>query len=154
MDRVNEKVAEGCDPIYDEANALTGWKRNIYSYPPIGSPDGGAHVTAGDVDIFLRALRAGKLLSAELTQDMLAAKVLYRENETYLHKCGYGVEFFTMKANGITYYQKEGINAGVSGMMRHYPAQDVNVILLSNMQGGVWDPVRKVHEVVAGAAGS
>ena len=148
MDRVNEKVAEGCDPIYDEAKTLVGWKKNIYSYPPIGSPDGGAHVTAGDVDIFLRAIQTGKLLSAELTQDMITPKVFYRENEIYSIKLGYGLEFLTMKANGLTFYEKEGINAGVSGMMRCYPEQDINMILLSNMQNGVWEPVRKVHEMV------
>ncbi|MBZ0287727.1 MAG: beta-lactamase family protein, partial [Anaerolineae bacterium] len=47
MDRANENVAEGTDPLYDDkGETITGWKRNIYSYPPIGSPDGGAHVTA------------------------------------------------------------------------------------------------------------
>src|SRR4029077_4044062 len=47
MDRVHENVAEGCDPIYNDTNTIVEWKKNIYSYPPVGSPDGGAHVTAG-----------------------------------------------------------------------------------------------------------
>jgi hypothetical protein len=63
---VHENVAEGCDPIQDEQGNLLGWKKNIYSFPPIGSPDSGAHVTAGDLDRFLRAVQAGKLLSPAL----------------------------------------------------------------------------------------
>jgi CubicO group peptidase (beta-lactamase class C family) len=148
MDRENENVAEGLDPIYDDNNILTGWKKNIYSYPPIGCPSDGAHVTAGDVDIFLRALKSGQLLSPELTQDFLAPKVLHHEREHYRVKFGYGLEFYEMKSDRFSYYQKDGINAGASGMMRHYPAQDLNVILLSNMQKGIWEPLEKVHDLV------
>jgi len=55
-------------PIRNEAVAITGWKKNIYSYPPIGSPDSGAYVTARDLDRFLRAVQSGRLLSSELTE--------------------------------------------------------------------------------------
>ena len=68
MGQVNENVAEGSDPIRNEAGAITGWKKNIYSYPPIGSPDSGAYVTARDLDRFLRAVQSGRLLSSELTE--------------------------------------------------------------------------------------
>ena len=66
MDRVNERLAEGADPIRDETGAIRGWKRNIYAYPPIGSPDGGAHVTTADLDRFMRAVLDGRLMSPEL----------------------------------------------------------------------------------------
>ncbi len=149
MDRVNENVAEGCDPIYDDAGKLVEWKRNIYSYPPIGSPDGGAHVTAGDVDCFLKALKAGELLSLELTRDLLTPKVFHSENEKRILRIGYGFEFVQSKPDNTPYYEKEGINVGVSGIMRHYPDHNINMILLANMQDGVWKPLQKVHELVA-----
>ncbi len=149
MDRVNENVAEGIDPIYDDQNRLIGWKKNIYSYPPIGCPSDGAHVTAGDLDTFLRALKAGQLLSAELTEDFLTPKAFYHENEQAVEKVAYGLFFHLMKANNFSFYQKDGINAGTSGMMRHYPAQDINVILLSNMMRGVWEPIEKIHEFIS-----
>ena len=57
MDRVAENVAEGCDPIRDEEDQVVGWRKNIYSFPPVGSPDSGAYVTAGDLDRFLRAVK-------------------------------------------------------------------------------------------------
>ncbi len=58
-------VAEGWDPVVDESGTRTGWKSNIFSYPSIGSPDGGAHVTAGDMVGFQQAVRAGQLLPAD-----------------------------------------------------------------------------------------
>ena len=39
MRQVNRMVAEGSDPIINEDGKIEGWKRNIYSYPPIGSPE-------------------------------------------------------------------------------------------------------------------
>ena len=53
------------------------WKKNIYSFPPIGSPDSGAHVTVADLDRFLRAVRAGELLSPELTSAFLTPQVVH-----------------------------------------------------------------------------
>ena len=67
MERVNTNIAEGCDPILDEEEHIVGWKKNIYSFPPIGSPESGALVTAGDLDRFLRVVQAGRLLSPEST---------------------------------------------------------------------------------------
>jgi CubicO group peptidase (beta-lactamase class C family) len=154
MDRVHENVAEGCDPIRNEDGKIEGWKKNIYSYPPIGSPDGGAHVTAGDLDRFLRAVKAGELLSAELTEAFLTPQVHYREKDDWSMMYGYGLWFFVDQSDRVVCYQKEGINAGVSGLIRHFPAQDINVVMLSNMAGGVWKPVWKIHDmVIAGEIG-
>ena len=51
-------------------------------------------------------------------------------------------------AQQVVFCEKEGINAGVSGLIRHYPRADVNVVILSNMEQGVWTPIRKVHEII------
>ena len=59
LDRVSENIAEGSDPLHDESGRITGWKKNIYSFPPIGSPDSGAYVTAGDLGSF-SARRQGR----------------------------------------------------------------------------------------------
>ena len=42
LDRVVKNVAEGSDPIRDEAGNVVGWEKNIYAFPPVGSPDSGA----------------------------------------------------------------------------------------------------------------
>jgi hypothetical protein len=66
MDVVNEHATDECDPVRDEQGAIMAWKKNIYSYPPIGSPDGGAYVTASDLNRLLRKVKAGSLLSPQL----------------------------------------------------------------------------------------
>jgi CubicO group peptidase (beta-lactamase class C family) len=35
MDRMQENVAEGCDPIRNDNGDVVGWKKNICSYPPL-----------------------------------------------------------------------------------------------------------------------
>ena len=148
MDQVLDGVAEGCDPIYDDAGTIQGWKKNIYSFPPIGSPDSGAHVTAEDLDCFFRSLKAGKLLSPKLTEAFLAPQVHYRDMDGWTKHYGYGLWFYVDRSGNVVCCQKEGINAGVSGLIRHFPARDINVIILSNMMDGVWKPVWKIHEMV------
>lgn len=63
------EVAEGWDPKPDG-----GWLSNIFSYPPIGSPDGGAHATTADLLRFLQALRQGELLAPDLTDSSSAPR--------------------------------------------------------------------------------
>jgi len=148
MDRVHEDVAEGCDPIRDERGAVVGWKRNVYSFPPIGSPDSGALVTAGDLDRFLRAVKAGELLSPELTEAFLTPQVHYRDKDGWTMMYGHGLWFRVEPEGEVICYQKEGYNAGASGMIRHFPARDLSVVILSNMAGGAWKPIQAIHEMV------
>jgi CubicO group peptidase (beta-lactamase class C family) len=148
MDRVNRNVAEGSDPIRDEFGRITGWKKNIYSFPPIGSPDSGAHVTARDLDRFLRAVRNGALLSPALTDAFFSPHVHYRERDDWTMMYGLGLWFYVSASGRVVCCQKEGVNAGVSGLIRHYPDQDINVVLLSNMADGVWDPIWKIHRML------
>lgn len=145
---VQPNIAEGSDPIADEAGHIVGWKRNIYAYPPLGSPDGGAHVTASDLDRFLRAVKAGELLSPALTTAFFTPQVHYRDRDGWTMYYGYGLWFRVEPSGEVLFYEKEGINAGVSGLIRHYPAQDTSVVLLSNMMEGVWEPVNQIHQWV------
>ena len=148
MDRVHPRVAEGSDPMLDEAGSITGWKRNIYSFPPIGAPDAGAHVTANDLDRFLRRVKAGRLLSPALTEAFLTPQVHYRAREGWNQWWGHGLWFYVDAAGQVVCYQKEGINAGVSGVIRHFPQRDLSVVILSNMEDGVWEPIWEIHERV------
>jgi CubicO group peptidase (beta-lactamase class C family) len=148
MDVVNDAVAEGCDPLRDEQGGIVAWKKNIYSYPPIGSPDGGAHVTAGDLDRFLRQLKAGALLSAPSVQAFFTPQVLHHVSEEWRQMYGYGPQLAMGEGGNVLFAEKEGINTGVSAVIRHYPEQDVNVVLLANMQQGVWEPLKAIHHLL------
>ena len=148
MDRVNARLAEGADPIRDDAGSIVGWKRNIYSYPPIGSPDAGAQVTAADLDRFLRAVRGGRLLSVEMTEAFLAPQVVWRVRDGWTQHFGYGPWFHVDDGGPLVFLEKEGINPGASGLVRHYPGRDLTVVMLSNLEDGVWDPIGVAHEMV------
>jgi len=152
MDRVHENVAEGADPIRDATGGVVGWRRNIYSFPPVGSPDSGAHVTAADLDRFLRSVQGGDLLSPQLTEAFFTPHVHYKRRDDWTLMMGYGLVFYLDATDRIVCYQKEGINAGVSGIMRYFPQWDLNVVLLSNMEDGVWEPIWTVHDLVTEGA--
>ncbi|WP_433259901.1 serine hydrolase domain-containing protein [Actinosynnema sp. CS-041913] len=137
-------VAEGWDPVEDDAGRITGWRQNIFSYPPIGSPDGGAHVTASDLVRFLRALRGGELLSAERTAQFLTPQVLHHREDGDEVWYGFGLEFTLGPDGAVRNYYKDGGNAGVSGVARHYPAEDLDVVVLSNAQRGGLAVIREV----------
>ena len=149
LDRVNRNVAEGCDPIRDATGTVVGWNRNIYSFPPIGSPDGGAHVTVADLDRFLRAVREGKLLSPELTGAFLSPQVVHGTIDAWTEMYGYGLRFYVDKEGKVFCYEKEGVSVGVSAIVSHFPEGDITVTLLSNMEDGAWDPAwGKIHPMV------
>ncbi|NTV38153.1 MAG: beta-lactamase family protein, partial [Anaerolineales bacterium] len=149
MAEVHENVAEGADPVMDAAGNVTGWKRNIYSYPPIGTPDGGAHVTAADLDRFLRAVQRGDLLSPEMTRCFFTPQVLHDQNESRKIMYGPGLWFRVEEDDKVLFYEKEGQNAGASGLIRHYPTHDLSVVILTNMEEAAWDTIGNVHRMLA-----
>ena len=61
---------------------------------------------------------------------------------------GMGPWFYVDRSNTVVCCQKEGINAGVSAVVRHFAAQDVNMVILTNMEDGGWEPVWRIHEMV------
>lgn len=144
-------VAEGWDPVHDDDGRITGWRQNIYSYPPIGSPDGGAHCTAADVVRFMDKLRAGEVLSPAHTQAFFTPQVKHHEKDGggSIHY-GFGLEFEVDDGGSIRSFYKDGINAGASALLRHYPETEITVAVLSNSEDGAWAPARLVDEAVQG----
>ena len=123
------------------------WFQNIYSYPPIGSPEGGAQVTAADLMRFIQSLRAGELLNAELTEEFFLPQVEHDEATMY----GFGLEF-DMDEDGSTVrsYYKDGVNTGATGIVRHYLESGLDVVMLANVEAGAWDVVREIDERLGG----
>jgi CubicO group peptidase (beta-lactamase class C family) len=129
-------VAEGWDQTENGE-----WVSNELSYPPIGSPDGGAHSTAGDLAKFFTAVRAGKLLNKEYTEEFLLPQVELDEETSY----GFGLEF-DMEDGEVRSYFQDGINAGASGILRHYVRAGLDVVVLSNSEDGAWDIITELDE--------
>lgn len=152
MREAEPDVAEGWEPVHDAAGGLTGWRQNIYSYPPIGSPDSGAHVSARDLTTFLDAVRSGRLLSAESTRAFFSPQALHHEEEGYSVHFGFGLEIEVFPDGSVRSFGKDGINVGASAYLRWYPALDVTVALLSNTQAGVWAPMGAIDAAVMSVA--
>ncbi len=122
MDGTCENLAEHYKRV-EHADGTVAWRKNIYSYPPIGSPDGGATVTAMDLDRFIRAIRAGTLMGAEASRQLLRPQVKRRDIDSGSLWNGLGFEFELGHDGEIVHLGKDGINAGVSSLVRFYPAQ-------------------------------
>jgi CubicO group peptidase (beta-lactamase class C family) len=141
------RVAEGWDPIF-EGERITGWKQNIFSYPPIGSPDGGAYCTVGDLVRFLRAAREGRLLSPERTTQFLTPQVLHNTDEDGDVWYGFGLEFTLNQDGSVRNHYKDGGNAGVCSLARHYPAEGLDVAMLSNATYGGGAAIKEIDRVI------
>ncbi|ROR72038.1 serine hydrolase domain-containing protein [Bogoriella caseilytica] len=147
-------VAEGWDPVTAEDGTVT-WRQNIYSYPPIGSPDGGAHVSAADLAHFLKAVQAGELLSSELTEQFLSPQALHHTDEpesptdTAALHYAYGLEIEHDQTGQVRSYYKDGINTGASGILRYYPRLDVTVVVLANSEDGAWEPIGSLDQAIS-----
>lgn len=149
-----ERIAQGSDPVRNDAGAVVGWKTNIYAFPPIGTPDSGAFVTAADLDRFLRAVRRGLLLSEQMTREFFTPQIHYQDRDGWTMKYGLGMWFYVQPDGQVVCCQKEGYNAGVSAVMRYFFDCDVNLVILSNMASGAWDPAWKVHELITSQVNS
>ncbi|MBU9712332.1 serine hydrolase domain-containing protein [Evansella tamaricis] len=151
MDEVVENAAEHYASIEDENENITGYRKNIYSYPAIGSADAGALTTVKDLDLFIRSLKSRKLLSDELTTDIFAPKEVYRKHTEVTEMMGYGFQFLVKNDSGeIIYIQKDGINPGVSCVMNYYPQSDMTIIIMANQDTNVWDLAWDVQDIMIG----
>jgi CubicO group peptidase (beta-lactamase class C family) len=135
------RVAEGWDRNEDGL-----WVENIFSSPPIGSPDSGAHSTASDLVRFLQAVRNGELLKEELTEEFFTPQVEVEDGTMY----GLGLEFDLEEDGSVRSYFKDGVNAGASGILRHYLEANLDVVVLSNAEEGAWDVIRELDERLGG----
>jgi hypothetical protein len=67
--------------------------------------------------------------------------VPYAQAEGFLPQ-GYGFEFRTDPDGRIRYYEKEGVNVGVSALLRHYPEHDVTLAMLGVGEDTIWPLVK------------
>ena len=149
LEGVDAEVAEGYVPVTDN-DAVTGWKKNIYSATPEGAADGGATSTAGDLSRFAGALRAGQLLSPEMTGEMLTPKVLEDDEpfRGYTWKYGHGLFFLLDEGGQTVRWGHTGEEDGVSCRFYHYPQKNVDVVILGNQSGCAGALAWEVHDLV------
>ncbi len=148
LDGAHDNMAVGYYPVSigDPENVI--WRTNIYSFPPVGSPESGAYSTVNDLHIFLKKIQNGSLLSKELIAEFLSPHVHYRDGDDYTWKYGYVFKFMINKKGDIVSYRKGGINRGVCAMMIYYPRNDINFIILSNLDNAAWEPVKRIDKMI------
>jgi CubicO group peptidase (beta-lactamase class C family) len=154
LDAVDANVAEGYIPIVGSEDKITGWKKNIYSTTPEAAADGGATSTADDLTRFSRALRAGRLLSPAWTHELLTPKVMEREErfKGYTWKYGYGNFFLLDDSDRTVRWGHTGEEDGVSCRLYHYPAQQIDVVILGNQSWCAGKLAWEIHDLILAAA--
>ena len=142
-------IAEGYYAIYDKMKNIVEWRKNIYSYPPIGTGDSGAFTSVGDLDIFMRALKSGKLLSEEMTREIMKPQSnIERKYDEGKDVYGYGFKFTYDKDGRLKCMSKDGENSGVAAKVAYYPDMDTTSIVLGNQTCNVWELHGKVEEEI------
>jgi hypothetical protein len=61
---------------------------------------------------------------------------------------GFGLEFVMDNNGAVRNYYKDGANAGASGIVRYYPADRLDVVVLSNSADGAWPPIDEIHRLI------
>ncbi len=151
MDEVNRDLAKGYKAI-EQDDGTIAWKKNIYSYPPIGSPDGGATVTALDLDRFLRAIFDGTLVENASRDLLLSPHILVDETDGIRSMNGFAFEFRVGSDGEVVSMQKDGQNAGVAAQLVYYPATDTSCIVLANQDCNVWSIQRELRPLLMSGA--
>ena len=147
-DEIEENRAEGYFAVRDDAGNLLSWRKNIYLYPPIGTPDGGAYTTVKDLERFFRSLKNGSLISPAATAALFAPHCPYtRANKHGIWRTGYAFEFISRGEQVVCMY-KEGGNAGVDGITAYFPQHDLSMHILSNQEGPLWDLFAEIKDAL------
>ncbi|WP_426351120.1 serine hydrolase domain-containing protein [Alloiococcus sp. CFN-8] len=155
MDGINENTAEGYKSIRNESGKTIGYKKNIYCYPPQGTPDGGAYTTAEDINKFISAIKNHLLLNDKFSNILLTPHCEFiQEEEWYeipgLYKTnGYAFEFLLLKDTDRPFcIYKDGQNDGVSAKFSYYPEKDITLVLLANQDCNVWTMTKEIQKEI------
>lgn len=114
---------------------------NIYSIPVIGGADGGAFVTAADMQRLWAGLLEHKLLQPKTT-DLLLTPHIREDEDTYY---GYGV-WITVRNGEVLKYHVMGSDPGVSFRSAVYPASGITFTALCNRSRGAYRMMQLVEE--------
>jgi len=147
-DEVCPGTAEGYFAQRDGDGNFVKWKKNIYSFPPVGTAESGAYTTVGDLDNFIRAVRGGKLVSRENAEVFLRPHCVFtRQRRFGTWRTGYALEFLEVNGRVFCMY-KEGGNPGVDAFCSYYPELDIGVYILANQDGPLWRMVEDFQGVL------
>lgn len=126
--------------FYDENGAL---KKNIYSFPPVGTADSGAYTTVGDLDIFIRTV-----YNSPVYNKMLVPQTnIKKQYEDYQYTMGMAFEL-REKEGRIIRAHKDGCNAGVCNITVFYPKEAFTFSILGNVDCNIWELHREAEKLL------
>ncbi|MGP4079483.1 serine hydrolase domain-containing protein [Pseudalkalibacillus sp. R45] len=126
LDRLPDHTALG----YIEEKDGT-WRTNTYSIPIKGGADGGAYVTAPEMNKFWDGLFSYKLLDEPTTNMLLSPHIEVKSDVDY----GYGI-WINKKADDVFKYHVMGYDPGVSFHSAFYPNTKIKLTIPSNKSNG------------------
>ncbi len=131
-----DRLPAGCAANYIEDGHPDGPRTNIFSVDAKGTGAGGAFTTTGDICRFWQALFDHRLLTPEMTAQML-------ENHSG-EADGYGYGIWRMNTPGGTLPYIQGSDPGVSFVSTCDPRGGLICVLVSNYGDDVWGPLDQV----------
>jgi CubicO group peptidase (beta-lactamase class C family) len=137
LDRLPEKCASSY--IFDEKRKT--YKTNIYSVDAKGTGAGGAFTTIGDIEKFWDNLIGNKLISEEMTTNMLRCHSSDDDD-----KYGYGIWLADRKNALMPYFT--GSDPGVSFVSSYDRENNLLIVIISNFGDDVWKIHKQITESV------
>ncbi len=135
LDRLPENTALG----YIEENGT--WRTNTYSIPIKGGSDGGAYVSAPDMNKLWDGLFSYKLLGEPTTNMLLSSHI---EVKPYVYY-GYGI-WINKKENDVFKYHVMGYDPGVSFHSAFYPESGIKLSIPSNKSKGPYKIMKMLED--------
>ena len=144
-DGVEPDVAEGYATVEDDRGEAAGFRKNIYAYPPVGSPDAGIFTTTRDLARLFAAFEGEGFLSPASKAEFLEPKIdAFTLKSGDKRRYGYCLEH-DLSPDGIRFrYGKDGVNPGVAAIAMRYPSSGGFVAILSNQDADVWSMCREL----------
>lgn len=124
------------------------WRTNVFLLPIRGGGDGGAYVTAPDMNRFWDALFGDQLVSKPMRERMLRIHATNADDPTDHY--GYGVWITTDGAGQITRYTAIGVDHGVDFASTLIPQHNSVVTVISNTKGPTWALFRHLCAAIMG----
>ena len=141
-------LGEGAAASAGEAQAggdAAGFRKNIYAFPPIGSPDAGVITTVRDLRKLFAAIEDDGFLSPGLRAEFLSPKIdAFTLGSGELRRYGYCLEHDLAPSGRRIRYGKDGCNPGVAAIAMRYPDSDGFVAILANQDADVWTMCREL----------
>ncbi len=139
LDRLPARCANAY--IYDKVREE--YYTNIYSVDVKGTGAGGAFTTVKDIEKFWDALFSYKLLSPEMTGEMLKEQSGNEKEGFY----GFGIWLRKEEDNSFTPFF-QGCDPGVSFISWYHPGENKNLTLVSNLGCNVWKLLRNLRAAI------